>query len=161
MAVELRKLLAKLLKKAPDNIRFSKERRGGRKELLRAVREFQLGDLIVKRLDSVYEAAGLVPGLKVKLTRQHEFVIRGYAPPEGSRKYFGALLVGYYDSSRLLFAGRVDTGFSEKALATSGVQFCRKAPRWEAITMRVRQPCPYARRSFRESKARCCQLRSN
>jgi len=39
-------------------------------------------------------------------------------PPEGSRKYFGALLVGYYGPDGLLFAGRVGTGFSEKALAT-------------------------------------------
>ena len=29
---------------------------------------------------------------------------------------FGALLVGYYSPSGLLFAGRVGTGFSEKAL---------------------------------------------
>jgi bifunctional non-homologous end joining protein LigD len=46
-----------------------------------------------------------------------EFAIGGYTPPEGSRMYFGALLVGYYGSSGLLFAGRVGTGFSEKALA--------------------------------------------
>jgi bifunctional non-homologous end joining protein LigD len=38
-------------------------------------------------------------------------------PPEGSRKYFGALLVGYYGRGGLLFTGRVGTGFSEKLLA--------------------------------------------
>ncbi|MGA8658872.1 MAG: hypothetical protein WB586_22290 [Chthoniobacterales bacterium] len=54
----------------------------------------------------------------MKLTQQQEFVIGGYTPPEGSRMYFGSLLVGYYGSSGLLFAGRVGTGFSEKALAT-------------------------------------------
>jgi hypothetical protein len=42
----------------------------------------------------------------------------GYTPPEGSRKYFGALLVGYYAPEGLLFAGRVGTGFSERALET-------------------------------------------
>src|SRR5208282_1608882 len=42
----------------------------------------------------------------------------GYTPPEGSRKYFGALLVGYYGPEGLLFAGRVGTGFSERALET-------------------------------------------
>ena len=29
--------------------------------------------------------------------------------------YFGSLLVGYYGPNGLLFAGRVGTGFSEKA----------------------------------------------
>ena len=37
--------------------------------------------------------------------------------PEGSRKYFGSLLVGYQGPDGLLFAGRVGTGFSEKVLA--------------------------------------------
>jgi hypothetical protein len=32
---------------------------------------------------------------KVELTQQPELVIGGYTPPAGSRKYFGALLVGY------------------------------------------------------------------
>jgi bifunctional non-homologous end joining protein LigD len=32
--------------------------------------------------------------------------------------YFGSLLVGYYGPEGLLFAGRVGTGFSERALAT-------------------------------------------
>jgi ATP-dependent DNA ligase len=38
--------------------------------------------------------------------------------PEGSRKYFGALLVGYCGPEGLLFAGRVGTSFSERALET-------------------------------------------
>jgi bifunctional non-homologous end joining protein LigD len=55
--------------------------------------------------------------VKVKLTQQQEFVIGGYTPPEGSRRYFGSLQVGYYGPDGLLFAGRVGTGFSERALA--------------------------------------------
>src|SRR5215469_2945403 len=89
---ERRKLLAKLLGKAPPNIRFSEELRGTREELLQVARQFQLEGLIAKRPDSVYEA-GRRSGawVKVKLTQQQEFVIGGYTPPEGSRKYFGAL----------------------------------------------------------------------
>jgi bifunctional non-homologous end joining protein LigD len=41
----------------------------------------------------------------------------GYTLSEGSRKYFGSLLVGYYDSCGLVFAGRVGTGFPKRALA--------------------------------------------
>jgi hypothetical protein len=39
--------------------------------------------------------------VKVKLTQEQEFVIGSYNPPEGSRKYFGALLVGYYGQEGL------------------------------------------------------------
>jgi bifunctional non-homologous end joining protein LigD len=111
-------VLATLLKKAPSNIRFSEELRGRNEEILQVARQFQLEGLVAKRRDSLYES-GRRSGawVKVKLTQQQEFVIGGYTPPEGSRKYFGALLVGYYGPGGLLFAGRVGTGFSERALA--------------------------------------------
>ncbi|MGA8659195.1 MAG: non-homologous end-joining DNA ligase [Chthoniobacterales bacterium] len=116
--IERRKLLAKLLKKAPDNIRFSEELGGTQEQLLQVARQFQLEGLIAKRPDSLYEP-GRRSGawIKLKLTQQQEFVIGGYTPPEGGRKYFGALLVGYYGPGGLLFAGRVGTGFSERVLA--------------------------------------------
>jgi bifunctional non-homologous end joining protein LigD len=38
--------------------------------------------------------------------------------PEGSRKYFGALLVGFYEGKKLKFAGRVGTGFGERLLSS-------------------------------------------
>jgi bifunctional non-homologous end joining protein LigD len=86
-------------------------------ELLGVAQEFRLEGLIAKRPDSFYEA-GRCSGdwVKVKLTRQQEFVVGGSTRPEGSRKYFGALIVGYYGPDELLFSGRVGTGFSEKAL---------------------------------------------
>jgi bifunctional non-homologous end joining protein LigD len=54
---------------------------------------------------------------QVKPRRAQEFAIGGYTPPEGSRKCFGRLLVGYNSPNGLLFAGRVGTGFSETLLA--------------------------------------------
>ena len=117
--IERRERLAKLLEKAPENIKFSEELQGSKEELLQVARQFQLEGLTAKRPNSLYES-GRRSGawVKVKLTQQQEFVIGGYTPPEGSRKYFGALLVGYYGTGGLLFAGRVGTGFSERALAT-------------------------------------------
>jgi len=83
---ERRKLLAKLLRQAPDNIRFSEDLRGTGDEVLRVARQFGLEGLVAKRPDSLYEA-GRRSGawVKVKLTQQQEFVIGGYTPPEGSR----------------------------------------------------------------------------
>src|SRR6202048_902473 len=76
-----------------------------------------LEGLIGKRAGSRYEP-GKRSGawIKLKLHQEQECVIGGYTEPEGSRKYFGALLVGFYEGKRLKFAGRVGTGFSDKLL---------------------------------------------
>ena len=44
-------------------------------------------------------------------------MIAGFTQPAGSRKYFGALLLGAYEKGRLRYVGKVGTGFSEKKLA--------------------------------------------
>jgi len=118
-----RKLLADLLKKAPPNIRLSEGPQGSKEDLLRVAQEFGLEGLVAKRLNSVYES-GRRSGAwtKIKLTKAQEFVIGGYTLPEGNRKYFGSLLVGYQDPAGLLFAGRVGSGFSEKLLASIDAQ---------------------------------------
>jgi bifunctional non-homologous end joining protein LigD len=125
-----RKLLANLLKKAPENVRLSDELRGGKDEVLQVAQQFGLEGLVAKKPDSLYES-GRRSGawVKFKLTKSQEFVIGGYTLPEGGRKYFGSLLVGYYGSNGLLFAGRVGTGFSDKVLANLYSKFQKlKAP---------------------------------
>jgi bifunctional non-homologous end joining protein LigD len=73
----------KLLKKAPDNIRFSEELRGEKEKPLQVARQFGLEGLIAKRPDSVYES-GRRSGawVKVKLTQQQEFVIGATGRPK-------------------------------------------------------------------------------
>ena len=82
-----RKLLAKLLEKALENIRLSGEIRGSKDELLRVAQEFGLEGLVAKRPNSVYES-GRRSGawVKFKITKSQEFVIGGYTSPEGTGK---------------------------------------------------------------------------
>ena len=56
--------------------------------------------------------------MKLKCVQEQEFVIGGYTPPEGARKHFGAILVGYYEKGKLLYASKVGTGFNAKLLAS-------------------------------------------
>jgi len=72
---------------------------------------------IAKLKSSVYET-GRRSGawIKIKFHRAQEFVIVGYTLPKKSRQHFGALLLGYYRDKRLIYAGRVGTGFTEKLL---------------------------------------------
>ena len=77
-----------------------------------------LEGIVGKLADSVYEP-GRRSGkwIKLKCVNEQEFVIGGYTPPAGARKHFGALLVGYYEKKKLLFAGKVGTGFDNNTLA--------------------------------------------
>src|SRR4029077_16883064 len=74
-------------------------------ELLDQAHKLGLEGLIGKRSGSRYEP-GKRSGawIKIKLHQEQEFVIGGYIEPEGSRKYFGALLVGFYEGKKLKFA---------------------------------------------------------
>ena len=54
--------------------------------------------------------------LKVKIRKEEEFIIGGYTEPAGSRKYFGALLLGADKQGVLRYVGKVGTGFNEKTL---------------------------------------------
>src|SRR4030095_3495831 len=49
-----------------------------------------------------------------------------YTPPQGARKHFGAVLVGYYDDKKLVFAGKVGTGFDGKTLSMLHKKFREK-----------------------------------
>ena len=72
---------------------------------------------IAKLQTSIYEAGHRSGAwVKIKFHKGQEFVIVGYTLPKKSRKYFGALSLGYYKNKRLIFAGRVGTGFNDKAL---------------------------------------------
>jgi hypothetical protein len=99
------------------------------KELLARAQKMGLEGLIGKRGGSRYEA-GRRNGawVKIKLHKEQEFVIGGYAEPEAARKYFGALLVGFYEGKNFKFAGSVGTGFSARCLTNCGKFELRAVP---------------------------------
>src|SRR6266705_2293025 len=82
-------LLEKLCQNIGDPIRFSGEIGSDATQLLAEVKRRGLEGLIGKQRDSVYEP-GRRSGawVKLKCVNQQEFVIGGYTPPQGSRKYF-------------------------------------------------------------------------
>jgi DNA ligase D-like protein (predicted ligase) len=72
--------------------------------------------VIAKRADSPYVSGRSKDWLKFKCVRDQEFVVAGFTDPQGSRSGFGALLVGYYASGKLRYAGKVGTGYNSKLL---------------------------------------------
>jgi len=136
LPLTLRKeVLARLVPPSADIIRFSGALGTDAEALLPEIKRRGLEGLIGKQRDSVYEP-GRRSGawIKLKCVNEQEFVIGGYTPPAGARKHFGALLVGYYDKGRLLFAGKVGTGFDSKLLSTLHKQ----------MRAEERRTCPFA-----------------
>jgi DNA ligase D-like protein (predicted ligase) len=103
-------------------IRYAGHRNEQGEELFREACAKGWEGLIAKRADSPYVHSRNGDWLKFKCSREQELVIGGFTPPRGSRKRFGALLVGYYDEGGLRYAGKVGTGFSEKVLEQLGAR---------------------------------------
>src|SRR5207249_5731698 len=135
LPLEARKsILEKLCGGTGDLIRYSGAIGGVAERLLKEVKRRGLEGIIGKQRNSVYES-GRRSGawIKLKCVAQQEFVIGGYTPPQGARKHFGAILVGYYENKKLTFAGKVGTGFTVKSLSTLYKKFQKEA----------RDQCPF------------------
>ena len=108
-----------------DPVRFSKHHRKDGEALFKEACHKGLEGLIAKRADSPYVSARSRDWLKFKCSAEQEFVIVGYTDPKGERESFGALLVGYYQGDRLVYAGKVGTGFDTQTLLTLGRELSR------------------------------------
>ena len=76
-----------------------------------------LEGIISKRRSGPYRAGRSREWVKSKCRPRQEFVIGGYTLPRGGRKSFGALLLGARDAGgKLVYAGRVGTGFNATLL---------------------------------------------
>jgi len=80
------------------------------RDLIHAVKTQGFEGLVAKRRDSRYES-GLRSGawMKMRINRGQEFVIGGYTI--GTRT-FDALVIGYYENGRLMYASRTRNGFT-------------------------------------------------
>ena len=77
-------------------------------DMIRIAKEFGFEGIVAKRKDSVYESDKRTGAwIKYKVNRGQEFVIGGYTPGNP----IDALIVGYYEGERLLYAAKVRNGF--------------------------------------------------
>ncbi len=95
---------------------YSKHVVGRGKELFTLAKREELEGIIGKRRDSTYQSRRSRDWVKIKAVHEQEFVIGGWTEPRGSRRYFGALLLGVYDGDDFVYVGHVGTGFSTALL---------------------------------------------
>jgi bifunctional non-homologous end joining protein LigD len=98
-----------------EPIRYSPELEASLKDLIAAVKSQGLEGLIAKRRNSRYEA-GQRSGawLKMRVNAGQEFVIGGYTVGGAT---FDALVFGYYEAGKLVYAARTRNGFTPKVRA--------------------------------------------
>lgn len=131
---ERRELLEKAVKKAERPVQLSPVFTTEPVALLTEIEKQGLEGIIAKRPGSAYESDRRSGAwVKCKIFNEQEFVIGGYTAPRNSRQHFGAVLVGHYRDGKLLYAGKVGTGFDARRLESIHEQFAR----------RVQRECPF------------------
>jgi len=97
-------------------VKYSAPLEGSADVVIKAVREHGMEGIVAKRNDSVYESGDRSGAWrKLPLKPKGEFVIGGYRPEGASLEL---LMVGYYEGSKLMFAGKVRQGLNPAVRAT-------------------------------------------
>ncbi len=119
LAYEQRRELLEALELEGPAWRAPAYHRGEGSALLAATRKLGIEGIVAKRLDGAYELGRRSSGwLKVKNVAEQDVVIGGWTPGEGGRSStLGALAAGVMEDGKLIYAGKVGTGFTEKTLA--------------------------------------------
>jgi len=87
--------------------------------------------IISKRPDAPYRKGRSKSWIKTKCIRRAEFVIVGWSPSDKRGRPFASLLLGSHENGRLVYRGRVGTGFDQAVfqdLTTAMAPLERKTP---------------------------------
>ncbi len=84
--------------------------------LYEQVRQTGLEGIVAKKAGAFYRAGRSSSWQKIRAARAGDFAVVGFTEPKGSRIGFGALHLGYVSGAKLLYAGRVGTGFNDAQL---------------------------------------------
>ena len=100
----------------PGVLRYSDHVVGSGPEFFAEACRLGLEGAVSKRRDAPYRSARSADWVKTKCLKRQEVVIGGFTDPEGSRLGIGALLAGVYEAGRLVYVGKVGTGFTDATL---------------------------------------------
>lgn len=110
---ELLKQLVDLLD--DDAIRISEHVRDEKATIYDEACRHGAEGIVSKRADSPYISGRSPSWLKAKCGLRQEFVIGGFTLPSKGGNGLGALLLGYYQDGKLIYAGRAGTGFTQQS----------------------------------------------
>jgi bifunctional non-homologous end joining protein LigD len=100
-------------------IHLSGQVEGEGEAFFRQACQYGLEGIVCKRAAAPYRGGRGKDWLKVKCLNRQELAIVGFTDPERSRVGFGALLLAVNDDAgKLVYAGKVGTGFDDETLTT-------------------------------------------
>lgn len=115
--IQRKRILEALLKNSRKDIIYSNHTVGKGTKALKEAEKKNSEGLIAKKINSKYHINKRSKDwLKIKVTKEQEMIIGGYTDPQGSRTGFGSLLLGYYNKDKLVYSGKVGTGFDDDML---------------------------------------------
>ncbi|MGP0091025.1 MAG: non-homologous end-joining DNA ligase [Xanthobacteraceae bacterium] len=109
-------LLSRLMARLPAGspLRYSEHSEEDGATMLKHACAHGLEGIVSKRKDLPYRAGRGEHWLKTKCVQAQELVIFGYVPSAAGANFVGSLVLGYYDKGKLVYAGRVGTGWSRE-----------------------------------------------
>ncbi|MBW3096299.1 DNA ligase D [Pseudohoeflea coraliihabitans] len=108
-------------------LRYSEHVRGHSQEVFRQLCRANQEGLIAKRADAAYRSGRSGGWLKVKCTRRQEFVVGGFSASDKRGRPFASLLLGTFEDEKLIYRGRVGTGFNERSMSELAGLFAKRA----------------------------------
>jgi bifunctional non-homologous end joining protein LigD len=97
-----------------SSIRYSDHIEATGEEVFRHASEMGLEGVVSKQRTRPYRSGRTLEWVKSKCQARQEFVIAGFTHSKKGGAGIGALVVGYFEGDRLLYAGRVGTGFTRE-----------------------------------------------
>jgi bifunctional non-homologous end joining protein LigD len=117
VALDDRKRVLRQILNSSELVRYSDHHAGQGTALFQVAKQKGLEGIIAKKCNSCYEERRSREWLKIKITQTVDCVIGGYTDPEGSREYFGSLVLGLYNNKKqLIHVGQAGTGFNHITL---------------------------------------------
>ncbi len=101
----------------PDNpiIRLSENFEVNGIDFFETVKNMGLEGIMAKKADSTYTIGNRSKAwLKIKANKKQEMIIGGYTKNDDSSKSFSSLLLGVFENGKLIYTGKVGTGFNDK-----------------------------------------------
>jgi len=141
-------LLQESLKGAANSIRYSDHQMGHGDAFFKSAAALHVEGIISKVSDAAYMSGRSRGWLKIKRVGRQEFVIGGYTLSTKSDTAIGALLLGEYKNGKLIYVGKVGTGYtaaSAKSLFTKLSKSAVKKPPFESVPGDVKRTSHWTR----------------
>ncbi|VVT26113.1 DNA ligase D [Rhizobium sp. EC-SD404] len=142
--IDRKTALSKLISESAASpvVQYSEHVRGHGPSVFRSICKAGQEGIIAKKADAPYRGRRGREWLKVKCTKRQEFVIGGYSKSDKRGRAFASLLLGTREGDKLIYRGRVGTGFTGDTLDELGALLkarTRKSMPFESVDAQFRR----------------------